>query len=120
LILFAFLSPWPHFPHSLSNLSAHQPYRLVPFIAWSLYVTALELHLELSDVTVPNTQLPSEYTRQNYTFCHQQETHTHNHKAFPATGICVYVLYRAKRNSSAGSLHKVIVWFKNIKWKYYT
>lgn len=59
-------------------------------------------------------------TRQNYTFCHQQETHIHNHKAFTSTGICIYVLYRAKRNLHASSLHNVMVWFKNIQWKYCT
>jgi len=52
-------------------------------------VTALELHLEPSDVTVPNTQLPSEYTRQNYTFCKQQETHTQSHSIPCYKDICV-------------------------------
>jgi hypothetical protein len=41
--------------------------------------------------------------------------HIHNHKAVPATGIFVYVLYRAKRNSRARLLHNMIVCFKNIK-----
>jgi hypothetical protein len=46
--------------------------------------------------------------------------HIQNHKAFPATGACVYVLHRAKRNSRASSLRNATVWFKNIKWKYCT